>query len=259
MSDEGFTELGWVKFGRDPYVMDWIDAVRPAAITASDDPDLRRQWLRSGGTWFVGVNALGNDAAGRIGGGQPLPGTALADARRLCPHFEALDRGQVSVAYPGYPQQDPQETDAAFRFRRDRAAAHLDGLHRGVAGSGRRFREHHAFILGIPLGCVTTGSSPVVVWEGSHHIMRVFLQAELGDLPPEKWATRDLSDAYAAARREVFATCPQREITTNIGEAYILHRFAVHGVMPWGNGTTPRAVIYFRPEAAGLTGFLQAP
>ena len=259
MSDDGFTELGWAKLDPDADLSDWIDAVRPAAISASNDPELRRQWLRSGGTWFVGVNALGNDAAGRVGDGRPLPDTALAKARSLCPHVQELDRGQVSVAYPGYPQQDPQETDAAFRFRRDRAAAHLDGLHRGDAGSGRWFREHHAFILGIPLCPVGAGSSPVVVWEGSQHIMRAFLQAELGDLPPAEWAKRDLGDAYAAARREVFATCPQREITTEIGDAYLLHRFAVHGVMPWGDGKTPRAVIYFRPEAADLTEFLSAP
>jgi hypothetical protein len=89
-----------------------------------------------------------------------------------------LHPAQVSVTYPGYPRQDPGESDAAHRFRRDRDAAHLDGL-LPVGPEKRRFlRETHAFILGIAVTEASEGAAPLVVWEGSHRMIRdVFAQA----------------------------------------------------------------------------------
>jgi hypothetical protein len=58
------------------------------------------------------------------------------------------DRAQVSVCYPGYPKPMDGETDGQHRFRRDRDAAHVDGL-LGLGQPKRRFlKEPHQFILG---------------------------------------------------------------------------------------------------------------
>ena len=36
----------------------------------------------------------------------------------------------------------------------------------------RMLRERHAWLLGLPLSETSAGASPLVVWEGSHHLMR---------------------------------------------------------------------------------------
>ena len=66
-----------------------------------------------GGTWAVGLDLLPNDEAGTVAG-VPLP-RALFDLPGLLLH-----RAQLSTVHPGYPQPSPEETPAAFAFRRDR-------------------------------------------------------------------------------------------------------------------------------------------
>jgi hypothetical protein len=101
----------------------------------------------------------------------------------------------------------------------------------------------------------------MVVWEGSHEIMRARLREALSHVAARDWGRADVTDAYKAARREVFATCPRIELVAAPGEAYVLHRLALHGVAPWRGAACDegRMVAYFRPEMpGGVEAWLQA-
>ncbi len=64
------------------------------------------------------------------------------------------------------------ESPAKTRYRRERDAAHVDGLLPEGEERRRHLREHHGFILGLPMVEFDREASPFVVWEGSHEIMR---------------------------------------------------------------------------------------
>lgn len=242
-----FARAGWLRFPYEDAVERWARHADRAALAAEADPAFA-EWRRCGGTWFVGVNALPNDGAGRLPGGPPLTGAAIDFARSLVEPEFALDRAQASVCHPGYPAQGDEESEAAFRYRRDRDAAHVDGLHRIMPGRRRMLRETHAFILGLPLNDAPEGGAPFVVWEGSHRIMgRVFADI-YGGRPAAEWPEIDVTEAYQAARRTCFETCARVEVPARPGEAYVIHRHALHGVAPWTGGAGRRAVAYFRPD-----------
>jgi hypothetical protein len=246
-----FLERGWVRFARDPAVAGWASRAIAVAEERLADPAERARWLRCGGTWFAGVHAFPNDAAGAVGdrGVPPLSGAPVefvADELGLAGY--GWDRGQVSVCFPGYPKPWEGESEAAFRFRRDRDAAHVDGLVR-FDGRRRRLGETHGFILGLPLDDAPATAAPFVVWEGSHEIMRSALRDRLADLPPERWTGEDITDAYVEARRAAFARCRRVVIHSRPGEAYLVHRLALHGVAPWTAAETGRRmIVYFRPD-----------
>ncbi len=243
-------DLGWTRFAFDPALARWAEHADAAAVHAENDPD-NAEWLRCGGTWFVGVNALPNDAGGQLPGGPPLTGAAIEAAHGLS-GGAPLDRAQASVCYPGYPRQGEDESDSAFVYRRDRDAAHVDGLHRIMPGRRRRLLERHAYILGLPLNDAPPDAAPFVVWEGSHKIMQAAFIRRFESVAPERWADEDVTEAYQAARREVFAICDRVEIAARPGEAFLTHRHVLHGVGPWGadSGGARRALAYFRPEFA---------
>ncbi len=247
--DDDLAELGWRHFAAEPALAEWVQQVLPHASAAVADPAYR-DWLRCGGTWFAGVNALANDPDGRVAGSGPLPGRAVKAARRITGGDLCWDRGQISVVYPGYPRQG-DESDAAFRFRLRRDAAHVDGLIKTGRDNRRMLREPHAFVLGLPLTESDPGASPVVVWQGSPAIVRNALQAVLADHSPERWPDVDLTEAYTAARRRCFETCRRVSLHARPGEAYLIHRLALHGVSPWGPGANAapegRMIAYFRP------------
>ena len=229
------------------------------------DPNLRAQWLRCGGTWFAGVNALPNDKTGAIlaRGVPSLSGAVIEYIDSTLGRTDIeWDQAQVSICLPGYPQPWEGETDAAFRFRRDRDAAHLDGLLRDE-NRRRRPGEQHGFILGLPLSDAPPDAAPFVVYEGSHHIMRQALSERLANIPPEDWAGEDVTDAYTAARRTVFDTCKRVEIHARPGQAYLAHRLVIHGVAPWKAGDEgQRTIAYFRPDphpGQSPDWWLQAP
>ncbi|MEO1688020.1 MAG: hypothetical protein AAFU61_08955 [Pseudomonadota bacterium] len=188
--------------------------------------------------------------------GRPLGGAAAALAEGT-----ALHRAQVSVCLPGYPKTEPGESAARARFRRDRAGAHVDGLLPLGGDPGRRAAaERHLWVLGLPLTSAPEGAAPLVVWDGSERIMGPALRAALAGRAPERWATFDIGPAYRAARAEAFARCPRRELAGRPGEAWLVHRFALHGVAPWRAGpSAPRAVAYFRPAAEDPLVWLEAP
>ncbi|WP_316013230.1 hypothetical protein, partial [Roseobacter sp. HKCCA0434] len=170
-----------------------------------------------------------------------------------------LDRAQLSAVLPGYPGRDPGESDAAHRFRRERDAAHLDGLLPEGPGRRRHLREIHAYILGIALTHHEPDAAPFVIWEGSHEVIRAMLRAHLPHDPAD-WGAVDLTEPYQAARREVFETCRRVELPAAFGTGYVAHRLSIHGTAPWRAGDAPqRLIAYFRPDAPDPLDWLAAP
>jgi hypothetical protein len=235
---------GWQIIGPHARIAAWACAALPVAQKAiAADPD---GW-RCGGTWHAGVDALPNGPDGAISG-TAFPWRALP----LAP--VALHEGQVSVIRAGYPQPWPGETDVAFAYRLTRDAAHLDGVLPMGAARRRMIREPHGWILGLPLTDNT--QSPLVVWEGSHDIIRAALLAALAGHDPATWADVDITDAYQIARRKVFATCRRVELPATRGQATLIHRLTLHGMAPWQHGEGDRMIAYFRPMLGTVQAWL---
>lgn len=243
---------GWRVIGPKPGIADWARAALQPARTALAQTD---QPLRCGGTWAVGLDLLDNDAAGTVAGCD-LPWAALG----LAP--QPLHKAQVSVIYPGYPQPWPGESAAAFRYRQTKDAAHVDGLLPIGPAKRRMIKEPHAWILGLAL--TDCAAAPLVVWDGSHKVMQSALHRALAGHAPQDWGNVDITDAYQAARAQVFATCQRVEVPIVRGQATLLHRAVLHGVAPWP--TTPaapqtapqtaRIIAYFRPMLASVQDWL---
>lgn len=237
---------GWLRFPAEPATRAWAAAALERARDAYHAPDA--DW-RAGATWLVGLDALDNAPDGSVGG-VCLAGAAITAVTQA---FGAmpLHRAQVSVTLPGYPRRDPGESDASFGFRRDRDAAHVDGLLPVGAARRRMLKEPHAFILGIALTECSADAAPLVVWPGSHRLILAAFREAARDTPAQDLPDLDLTEVYAAARRQVFASCPRLALPARFGDAVLLHRALVHGVAPWADGATApaegRAIAYFRP------------
>lgn len=232
---------GFTVFPYEPAVARWAKAAKAVALEVLAGGGERRH----GNTWFVGVDALPNAPDGSIGG-VPLTG-AWQDHVTLPPSWH---RAQLSVVFPGYPQQDAGESDAAHRFRRNRDAAHVDGLLPEGPQKRRHLREPHGFILGLPLDHVT--ASPLVVWRGSHEMVRAAFRDAFADVPPAQWGDLDVTEVYQATRRDVFARCERIEVVAAPGQAILLDRHILHGVAPWAEGAEGdmRMMAYFRPQVS---------
>ncbi|WP_299285681.1 hypothetical protein [uncultured Tateyamaria sp.] len=229
---------GFVVFDAEPSVARWAQAAARVARQIAADPAKQAANLRHGDTWFVGVDALPNDVIGAIEG-VPLRGP-WEDHVPLLHHHAA----QLSIIYPGYPQQDPDQSDANHAYRIKRHAAHVDGLLPDGPERRRYAREFHAYILGLPLNLAP--QAPTVIWPGSHVIM----QAAIADtIAGREVGEVDLTDAYHAARKEVFAQIEPVPITATPGQSFLIHRFALHGTAPWDGPDGPeRTIAFFRPE-----------
>ncbi len=237
---------GWARVPADAESLAWAEAALAEArpiLAASEHAG----WWRHGRTWFAGVGVLPNTEDGRVGGVEFPSGPARATA-----WAGPWDKGQISDTRPGNPGRDDDESDAAHRYRRVRDAAHVDGLLPVGPGRRRMAREYHAFILGIGLTEAEASAAPLVVWEGSHEIMRRAFARDLADVPVADWPDTDLTDTYHAARRTIFDTCARVPLSLAPGEVVVVHRLALHGVAPWAPGARAaaegRAVAYFRPE-----------
>ncbi|RKF16649.1 hypothetical protein D6850_03650 [Roseovarius spongiae] len=258
-----FLARGWARFPCAPEVAEWAGKARAAARASVNDAAQQSQWLQCGGTWFVGVDALPNAADGAVAGSGALAGPGYAVARRLYGALP-LHRAQVSVVYPGYPKPREGEGEGAFRYRLKRDAAHVDGLLAVGDERVRMLKERHAYILGLPLNEASPAASPLVVWEGSHEVMRAAFARALDGVAPADWGGVDLTEIYTRTRREVFETCPRVPLPARPGEATLVHRLTVHGVAPWSEGAEAgpegRMIAYFRPELpGGDDGWLRLP
>ncbi len=246
-----YTVRGWTVFEPEPAMLTWAQACAPVAAQLSGDPE-HAHWWRCDGTWFAGVNVLPNAADGSVIESRVpiLSGAAISFVRDSLGYGAfAFDAAQISIVTSGYPRQGIEETDAAFRYRVKRFAAHVDGLERIMPDRRRKLSETHGFLLGIPLGDTTAEEGAFVVWEGSHEVMRSAFRARFKGIPSSDWRSLDITDAYTEARRHVFETCTPVELAPGLGSAYVMHPLAVHGVAPWrGPDNAPRAIAYFRPD-----------
>ena len=246
-----FGAKGWKRFSYDPAIAAWASNALQHAKLVVQDPAMQKKWLQCQGTWFVGVDALASDGQGALGG-VPLVGKVIN-------WLSAIDHvpfhpAQLSVMYPGYPKPRDGETDAAFRYREKRDAAHVDGLLAVGPERRRMLKEPHAFILGLPMNSCSPAASPMVVWEGSHLIMAEVFQKAFTGIDTASWAEVDVTEVYQAARRQVFERCKRVAVHAQPGEAYVVHRLALHGIAPWQSGADApkegRMIAYFRPELA---------
>lgn len=244
----GFQDDGYAVFAFDRRVAAWAQAAHSAALDVVQTPGD----LRHGQTWRVGVDELPNAPDGSING-VPLLGPWDA----VVPAPAAWHPAQLSVVYPGYPQQDVSDTDAAHGYRLRRDAAHVDGLLPEGPDRRRHLREPHAFILGLPLNQAT--ASPLVVWRGSHQIMKAAFAKAFAGSDPAHWGDVDVTAIYQAARRTAFETCARVALPVRPGQATLVHRHTLHGVAPWGSGNAPpegRMIAYFRPQLRDAADWL---
>nr|WP_249200366.1 hypothetical protein [Thetidibacter halocola] len=240
---------GWIRLSGLAGLSDWTSAAHDAALKVVADPVLRDRWLECEGTWFVGVDALPTGPDGGIGG-VALPDSLL----RLLPPLPPLHPAQLSVVYPGYPRPRRGESAAGFAYRRDRCAAHVDGIIAEGEARRRFVTEPHGFVLGLPLNVADPGAAPLTVWEGSHSLIRNAL-AGACDAGQGALDNIDVTEVYQAARRLCFKTCPRVALHAEPGEALLLHRHLLHGIAPWQDGAKAppegRMIAYFRPLARG--------
>lgn len=247
---EHFFRRGWARFEVDSEILRWVQSAKPAALRAVAAPE-NVQWHQCQGTWFVGVDALPNDARGGVTRDVPLAGAALEFIAQQIGALPPLHPAQVSVTYPGYPKPRQGETEAGFRYRLNRDAAHVDGVLPIGPDRRRMLKEPHMFILGLPLTDASSDAAPLVVWEGSHERIRAAFQHAFADASPSAWPDIDVTEIYQAARRTIFSECARVELPAAPGEAILVHRLALHGVAPWSASARAepagRAIAYFRP------------
>ena len=247
MRDNDLSGRGWAVLRQNSDVLAWAKAAEPAARAAMDDP-ANAAWYRCMGTWFAGVDCLPNDVQGAVGDSGAFPFHVFAD---IAP--QPLHPGQVSAVFPGYPQPMDGESGAAARFRRDRFAAHVDGLLPVGPERRRKLQEPHMWILGVPVTKNNAAASPLVVWDGSHLRMQRAFARHLNKSDPATWQNVDLTEVYHSSRREVFEHCEPRKLPVQPGDAVLVHRLALHGIAPWAAPDEgPRIMIYFRPEGSFL-------
>jgi hypothetical protein len=126
----------------------------------------------------------------------------------------------------------------------------------------RYLRGFHAFILGIPLVEVRADNSPMVVWERSHAIVRDSFLEHFGDTPAEHWPEIEITRVYRNLRRIIFDSCRRVAVCARPGEAWLVHRLALHGLAPWQRddsaASAERRVIFFRPELLSPMQWLHA-
>ena len=249
-----FDHTSWKKFDYDSDIANWVGTAHQVARAIVADPKMRATWLQCEGTWFVGVDVLPSDEAGTIAD-TLLKGRVMDWLSQIA--TKPMHPAQLSVIYNGYPKPRKGENDRAFNYRLKRDSAHVDGLLPVGEARSRILKEPHAYILGLPLNSCAHDASPLVIWEGSHIVMAETFDKALKDKSPQEWDTINLTDVYQAARRHVFQTCPRVAVHAEPGEAYVVHRLALHGVAPWADGAAApkegRMIAYLRPELADVS------
>ena len=247
-----FNQMGWGVFDKEVHILNWANQARKNVCERLLLKDFENDQLRCGGTWFVGVNFLNKDKFGGLDKVAFKGQSVRAVTRRYSSMLQTWDQAQISICYKGYPQPMAGETINAFKYRKNRFNAHVDGILPVGIAKRRYALEYHAFILGIPLVDYNEFAAPVVVWEGSHKIMHNCLSKQLSQFKDSLWKNEDITGIYNEARREIFLKCKPQTVTVPVGGSYLIHRFALHGVMPWKkngkSGVGGRMIAYFRPQ-----------
>ena len=246
-----FGQKGWCKFDYDPCIARWAEAAHKEGCLVLRDTAMREKWLQCAATWFVGVDALPSDPAGRIGDAD-LKGVVIDALSET--QTKPLHPAQLSIMFEGYPKPREGESEAAYGYRLKRDAAHVDGLLPVGKDRRRILKEPHAYILGLPLNETSPGASSLVVWEGSHILMAEAFQSVLNKYDSKDWDNIDITEIYQSTRKKVFDMCKRVIVHARPGEAYVLHRLSLHGVAPWATGAVAplegRMIAYLRPELA---------
>ncbi|MEM9523301.1 MAG: hypothetical protein AAF982_04800 [Pseudomonadota bacterium] len=255
-----FDDAGFVVLEEDPGFASWLSTARLAADRILADPAQRRRNMACDGTWFVGVDALPNDASGMLHG-VALKSRALVAMNRRWGRLP-LHRAQLSVTFPGYPRPRDGESEGAFRYRVKRDAAHVDGLLPVGPRRRRMLKEPHAFILGFPLNPCTAETAPLVVWPGSHVLLGRAFRKTLAAHPDAHRQAVDLTEIYQRARRRVFSELTRLPVVACPGQSILLHRHLLHGVGPWFAGASDpgggRRIAYFRPCLPSIAPWIDA-
>jgi len=248
-----FEQKGWIKFKFDQRVAHWANTANSKITSKLKNKEIFNNNLTCQGTWFVGVDALENDTNGALGE-ISLSGPFESLMKRT--EARGLHAAHVSIIFEGYPKPRDQESESSFNFRLKRDAAHVDGLIADFPGGPRKLKEPHAYVLGIPLNQAPKGASPVVVWEGSHHLISKAFNSLFLNRDPEKWKDLDVREVYMQTRKSIFEKCKRRVLHANLGESYMIHRLCLHGISPWEfeikNFNEGRKIAYFRPELQNL-------
>ena len=113
---EKFQDRGWVHFAHDAQVAEWAADALQHGIRALDDPACA-EWFQCERTWFIGVDALPNDATGRLPDGPPLAGAPVEFINQNIGPIPELHRAQVSSVFPAI------RVRARVRARRPSATA----------------------------------------------------------------------------------------------------------------------------------------
>ena len=266
MSNAASTELnqyqtrGWLKFDFDPVLNDWVDWTLPYAKQCLSDESLA-EWWRYQNTWFVGVNALANDKEGSIDSGPVLSGVAVDFMRQwLNFSLQDLDQAQVSAIFSGYPKPHHSDSEAGFKYRLNRDAAHVDGLLKLGANGERYALEYHQYILAIPLNSVSALASPLVLWEKSHLLMRDRFQKFFDQYQKSEWPSTAVNEIYQQTRREIFMNFKRIEVSVQPGQALLIDRHMLHGTSPWraeqGQDECGRLIAFFRPQYKSMQDWL---
>lgn len=249
---QDLAQKGWHRLSASEELNAWSEVHLSAAQNCMGDKQ-HKQWWRYQNTWFAGVNALPNDDKGAVGDKPPLPQSLRQLLADYCQtSIQAMDQGQISALFPGYPQPDPQQSKAANHFRKHHFAAHLDGLVPHGPDRRRLLTEQHSFILGISLTDHPANAAPLMVWPGSHMILQKWLIDHLGSLPESDWCTFDLTQSYQQTRQQILADIQPQAIHLDQGDAYVFHRHMLHGMGSWppkavDHNAQGRILAYFRP------------
>jgi len=127
----------------------------------------------------------------------------------------------------------------------------------------RYLREHHHYVLGIPMVEASEGAAPFVIWRSSHKIVKAALSAVLEKQDESLWNNIDLTETYQQARRNIFEQCERVELPLKPGQAVIAHRLSLHGSAPWETdasaGDDGRMICFFRPPTLTATDWLRTP
>ena len=252
--------LGWCSFPSDEGIRNWVSHTLPVTKGIVNSAE-NSHWMRYQNTWFAGVNVLTNDAEGRVTDGPRLQGNITEFIYNIL-HLKTdnLDKGQISVCFAGYPKPMQAETEATFRYRLNRDAAHLDGLLAVGLQRRRYLREPHSYILAIPLVESPKDAAPFVVWEKSHEIIKQEFQKIYNSIRQDQWHDIDVTQAYQEMRKHIFEHCRRVAISVSPGETYLVHRHCLHGMAPWPktipNTADGRMICYFRPHSIDIQSWL---